>query len=93
MRVHDTGTVTSNTAHPAKASKPVFLRVWGLTPADQDCAVHKAGQGWSRAAWNFVEIERLTGGVCPLDVLDPDSIAAGVGCYWTYVAYPAEATR
>ena len=91
MHTHDARTATSNTAHPATASTPVFLRVWGATLADQDCAVHKAGQGWSRATWDFVEIERLTGGVCPLDVLDPNSIAAGVGRYWTYVAYPARA--
>jgi hypothetical protein len=69
----------------------VFLRVWGATPADQDRAVHQSGQGWSRATWDIVEIERLTGGVCPLDVLDPNSIAAAVGRYWVYVAYPAGA--
>jgi hypothetical protein len=91
MHRQDTRAAASDAAHPAMVGTPVFLRVWGATLADQGCAVHKAGQGWSRATWNFVEIERLTGGVCPLDVLDPNSIAAGVGRYWAYVAYPAAA--
>lgn len=68
----------------------VRLVVWGATEADQERAVDRAGQGWSRKAWEFVETERLTGYVCPLNLRDGSSIAADADYGWAYVVYPAQ---
>jgi hypothetical protein len=67
----------------------VRLLVWGLTEADQEGAVDRAGQGWSRKAWEFVETERLASDVCPLNLKDAKSIAADAGKGWAYIVYPA----
>lgn len=67
----------------------VRLLVWGATDADQERAVHRAGQGPSRNAWEFVETERVAGRVCPFNLRDGKSIAADEGSGWAYIVYPA----
>lgn len=68
---------------------PVKLRVWGTTPGGIRRATSRAEAGPSRAEWDFVSTEQLTGAPCPLDLEDPGSIAAESGLDWAYVAYPA----
>lgn len=76
--------------NPRPGTIHVHLLAWGLTKADQDRAVYRAGQGHSRNAWEFVETERLTGEVCPLNLRDGRSIAADAGYGWAYVVYRTE---
>ncbi|HEV3170758.1 MAG TPA: hypothetical protein VGZ32_10485 [Actinocrinis sp.] len=68
----------------------VHLLAWGFTAADVEHAVDKAGQGWARETWEFVEVERFQEVPCPLNIKDPAAIAAAQGYHWAYVAYTAE---
>jgi hypothetical protein len=75
---------------------PVRVLAWGVTEADIDSALARAGQGWARNTWQFAQVERLTGTPCPIDVKDPKSIAADAGFDWAYAVYsaaPARASR
>ncbi|HEV2347385.1 MAG TPA: hypothetical protein VGS97_25040 [Actinocrinis sp.] len=69
---------------------PVRLLVWGVTEADQNRAVSKAGQAPSRGLWDFVQTDRVSGPTCPLDLKDGKSLAADQGYHWAYVAYRAD---
>ena len=62
---------------------------WGVTQADIEHALDKASQGPSRNAWDFAEVERLTGIPCPIDVRNPDptTIATDAGYHWAYAVY------
>lgn len=75
-----------------EATRPVrvHLLAWGATGADVENAVYRAGQGWARETWEFVEVERFREVPCPLDLKDPAAIATGSGYHWAYVAYVAE---
>jgi hypothetical protein len=68
----------------------VHVLAWGVTQADIEHALYKAGQGPSRNAWEFAEVERLTGIPCPIDVRDPapTTIATDAGYHWAYAVYP-----
>jgi hypothetical protein len=72
---------------PSPAAVSVVLYVWGIDAAKQDRAASKAKDGWGRRDWQFVEVERLTGDSCPLDVEDGASIAGEAGPGWAYVVY------
>lgn len=67
-------------------------QVWGTTGADLEYALFRAKYGAAREAWEFVEVERLEGRVCPIDVRDPDAIAGDGGERWAYAVYPAAAS-
>jgi len=92
LRLHDGRTVPPEGAHASPPRSPVSLQVWGTTPAEQEHAIRKAGQGWGRNNWDFVETERLTGEVCPLNLQDGKRIAADSGYGWAYIVYPAGRT-
>jgi hypothetical protein len=68
---------------------PVLLLAWGLTEADTAMAVKCAEQRPSRVAWEFVHIDKLTDGACPIDISDPKVIAADCSSGWAYAVYPA----
>jgi hypothetical protein len=88
-----TGSAGTTSDRDEDVSRPprsaVRLQVWGLTSADQEHAVHRAGQGWGRNDWDFVATERLCGPTCPLDLKDGKAIAADTGYGWAYIVYPA----
>jgi|GEM_PF-6590874 len=63
----------------------VQVRAWGLTDADVEDALRHAGRGWGRGGWEFAAVERLTGSPCPLDVRDPQALAAEADFGWAYV--------
>lgn len=65
----------------------VRVRVWGLTDADVVTAERRAARGWGRNGWEFGEVERTVGGVCPLDVRDPGAVAAGADFGWAYTVH------
>jgi hypothetical protein len=90
LRLHDGGTIPPEGAYAVPPRSPVRLRVWGATPAEQEQAIRKAGQGWGRNSWDFVATERLDGAVCPLDLHDGKSIAAESGYGWAYVVYRSD---
>ena len=69
----------------------VRLFAWGITGADIERAVNDAGWRQSRQDWDFVEIQRLDGPSCPLNLCDPATIAADEGNHWAYAVYPAGA--
>jgi hypothetical protein len=71
---------------------PVRLVVWGVTVADQEHAIYRAGQGESRNLWDFIETTRLTGTTCPIDTRNPGpgSIALDSGYHWAYAVYLAD---
>lgn len=66
----------------------VHLLAWGEDGEQVERAVHAAGQSAARNTWEFVEVERLTGPPCPLDVRETGGgvIAADQGYGWAYVA-------
>jgi len=70
----------------------MILHVWGVTEADQERAISKAGQGESRNAWEFVKTERLKDIPCPINARDPEpnAIATDSGDNWAYVVYRAD---
>ena len=78
---------------PPPARAPVILHVWGVTVADQEHAIYRAGQGESRNSWDFIETKRLTGKLCPIDTRTPGpgSIALDSGYHWAYVVNLADA--
>jgi hypothetical protein len=63
----------------------VRVRAWGVTGADVEHALHRAGQAPSRNAWEFEQIERATEVKCSLDLNDPGVLAADQGYHWAYV--------
>lgn len=71
----------------------VRLRVWGVTDADAEHAVDKAGLPPSRRGWDFADVQRVDGARCPIDVNDPKTIAADAGERWAYAVYPAAVDR
>jgi hypothetical protein len=70
----------------------VRLHVWGVTDADIEHAVYKAGQRPSGGAWDLAEVERIQGVPCPIDVRDPGALAGDAGYHWAWVVYPAQGT-
>jgi hypothetical protein len=90
LRLQDGRTIPPEGACAAPLRSPVRLRVWGTTPAEQEQAIRRAGQGWGRNGWEFIETERLDGAICPLDLHDRKSIAAESGYGWAYLAYPPD---
>ena len=70
----------------------VQLLAWGVTEADQEHAVRRAGQGQPRNAWDFVETGRVTGTTCPLDLNDK-TIATGCDYHWAHAVYCAKVVR
>ncbi|MBS2966648.1 hypothetical protein KGA66_26665 [Actinocrinis puniceicyclus] len=78
---------------PLPARKRVILHVWGVTVADQEHAIYRAGQSESRNSWDFIETKRLTGTTCPIDTRTPGpgSIALDSGYHWAYAIYLADA--
>ena len=84
-------TPTYAARRPALPHTPVILHIWGTTALAEATAERVAGNGWSRALWEFVHVERVSGLSCPLDLLDPRSIAAESDDTWAYVVYPARA--
>lgn len=75
----------------APPSTPVILHVWGETADAEATAEQAAITGWSRALWELVRVERVSGSRSELDLLDPSSLAAGSEDAWAYVVYPARA--
>lgn len=73
---------------PRPGTIHVHLVVWGLTQAEQDKAIDRASQSHWRKAWEFVETERLSGKVCPINLHDGRSIAADTDYGWAYIVYP-----
>jgi hypothetical protein len=67
----------------------VRLVVWGLTERHAAIAEASARRGPSRTGWNFVQIERRTDDVCPIDVRDGHLIAADARDGWAYGVYRA----
>jgi hypothetical protein len=63
--------------------------VWGTTGADLEYALFRAKYDPARVDWNFVEIERLDGRVCPIDPRDPAAVAGDGGERWAYAVYRA----
>lgn len=66
----------------------VRAHVWGMTEADVEHAIGRASWGPWRRSWVFVQIERLDGPICPIDVNDGKAIAVGTGDGWAYAVYP-----
>jgi hypothetical protein len=83
--------------HGEFPSEMIRLRliVWGVTVADQEHAIYRAGLGSSRVAWEFVSTERHCGTTCPIDIRNPDprSIAVDRDYHWAYVVYSAGCAR
>ncbi|MGH3416353.1 MAG: hypothetical protein ACRDVE_19775 [Actinocrinis sp.] len=75
------------------APVPVRARVWGVSARDIDDALRRAGEGPSRAAWRFDEVERLGTLPCPIDPEDPKAIAVERHATWAYAVYPNRARR
>lgn len=71
----------------------VCANVWGETEADQGQALDHAQRAPSRNTWDFVEVDRRTGGTCPLNLKDPRALAADQGYGWAYVVYRAGNAR
>lgn len=65
------------------------LLAWGVTEADQERAIHRAGQSPSRNRWDF-EIERASGTTCPLNLDDPKALASERGYHWAYIVLKAD---
>ncbi len=75
------------------APVPVRARVWGVSAKDIYDALRRAGEGSSRAAWRFDEVERIGTLPCPIDPEDPKAIAVERGATWAYAVYPNRARR
>lgn len=81
-------------ARPTEAAlQQVSIRlvVWGHHPADHERAIEHALEGWGRRTWVLTVVERSTDDICPIDVDDPDAIAAYRQGSWAYAARRADA--
>lgn len=75
---------------PTSQQVPIRLVVWAQQPADVERATDHALEGWGRRTWVLAIVERSTDKTCPIDVGNPDAIAAYRQGSWAYAAFRAD---
>lgn len=68
--------------------KPVRVLAWGLSTEHAENAVRQVSLRPAHQAWELAEVERVTEGACPIDVTDPNVVAADCGPGWAFAVYP-----
>ena len=68
---------------------PVRVLAWGLSAEHAENAVRQVSLRPASRVWELAKVERVTEGACPIDVSDPNVVAADCGSGWAYAVYPA----